>query len=524
VLLVVVAKQVYVKFHPPPPSPSSLPLSLLSLSLLFCPPAVDRMDDSVNSYCTTCLCGCLIVSDACPCLFNVLHQAPLHSVPQREVYMELRSETHTHIILKKMVDERRVTQAAPGPSRLLDPDASAIAKATALVKAGYVSRGIRSLFHKNATLSIAEAMEQLRPLHPKATGAPPMIDQPLETINVDHQALSKLIVSKLQNGSAAGPSGWTGELVAPLVSDPECLEGIATLVKDMLNGDVDVDSHSVLTASLLIPIPKEGGGVRPIAIGEAFYRLATMYGVGLVSSELPKIFEPIQLGVGARGGVSRALHMIQAKLEMGGPDTILLKCDIKNAFNERKREQILADLLKEEKLRPLWRFAHWAYRTPSPLLVLDHGVFAGLLMSEQGVRQGDGLASLLFSLSVQKFYERCTQELKEGKSVVKVAIADDFNILGPPAAVIETFKAFLREIKDSGLEVRMVKCGILWPHKGPVPAVVREFVTETQMPVYTGAMETLGSVVGFDKQLIHNGLPSALILFNNSSSYWRERI
>ena len=154
----------------------------------------------------------------------------------------------------------------------------------------------------------AKILEQLKALHPNATGPAPPLDQPVEAITVDLQALSKIITSRLQNGSAAGPSGWTGELVAPLVSDPECLEGIAALVKDMLNGALDADSHSVLTSSLLIPIPKEGGGVRPIAIGEAFYRLSAMYGNGLISSELPAVFEPIQLGVGARGGEPRPPH------------------------------------------------------------------------------------------------------------------------------------------------------------------------------------------------------------------------
>ena len=142
--------------------------------------------------------------------------------------------------------------------------------------------------------------------------------------------------------------------------------------------------------------------------------------------------------------MSRALHIIQSGLEMLGPETVLLKCDIKNAFNERKREQLLADLFKEKRLRPLWRFAHWAYQTPSTSRV-DHGTFVGALLSEQGVRQGDGLASLLLSLSVQKL------------RVVKVA--DDFILLGPPQEVLATFRAFLNEIKGSGLEVRATKCG-----------------------------------------------------------------
>ena len=77
-----------------------------------------------------------------------------------------------------------------------------------------------------------------------------------------------------------------------------------------------------------------------------------MYGNGLISSELPAVFEPIQLGVGARGGVSRALHIIQSGLEMLGPETVLLKCDIKNAFNERKNAKKYS--LTDDRLTPLW--------------------------------------------------------------------------------------------------------------------------------------------------------------------------
>ena len=68
---------------------------------------------------------------------------------------------------------------------------------------------------------------------------------------------------------------------------------------------------------------------------------------------LPAIFEPIQLGVSAKGGAGRAFHVIQAGLETMGLEAVLLKCDLKNAFNERKREHILAELYKIQSLRPI---------------------------------------------------------------------------------------------------------------------------------------------------------------------------
>ena len=140
-----------------------------------------------------------------------------------------------------------------------------------------------------------------------------------------------------------------------------------------------------------------------------FYRLASIYALDLVRDALPKIFEPIQLGVGSTGGSERAVHLLQAGLATMGPDVVVLKCDFQNAFNERKREQILSALFNQDSLQPLWRLSHWAYRAPSELLVLDNGGVCASISSEQGVKQGDGLGSLLFSLSVQELYHLVTR-------------------------------------------------------------------------------------------------------------------
>ena len=98
-----------------------------------------------------------------------------------------------------------------------------------------------------------------------------------------------------------------------------------------------------------------------------------MYAMELIKPHLPALFEPIQLGVGAPGGSERAVHDIQAALDQS-KESILLKCDLKNAFNERSRSQILSELFRHENLRPVWRLAHWAYKSPSSLLVFDRGV------------------------------------------------------------------------------------------------------------------------------------------------------
>jgi Reverse transcriptase (RNA-dependent DNA polymerase) len=148
-------------------------------------------------------------------------------------------------------------------------------------------------------------------------------------------------------------------------------------------------------ASLLIARAKASGGVRPIAISESFYKLATMYAVSLVKTALPAIFEPIQFGVGAPGGHERAVHLVQAGLETMGDDAILVKCDIRNAFNSRHRSQVLEELFRIDALKPIWSIAFFAYKQSSALLIMEHGMHRGTVRSEEGVKQGDTLGSLL---------------------------------------------------------------------------------------------------------------------------------
>ena len=127
------------------------------------------------------------------------------------------------------------------------------------------------------------------------------------------------------------------------------------------------------------------------------------------------------------GGAEKAVHILRSGLEVYGTDSILLKLDIRNAFNERNREQILSELFEHDELRPIWRLAHWTYSDSSDLLVMDHGRYRTTIKSEQGVRQGDSFASFLFALSMQKFYVRCTQGLER---IQQVAVADDLNLVG----------------------------------------------------------------------------------------------
>jgi hypothetical protein len=204
------------------------------------------------------------------------------------------------------------------------------------------------------------------------------------------------------------------------------------LVTDICNGDLaDADREFILGASIVAG-NKGDGGYRPIAMGEVFYKLAGLYSLELVSPHFSPIFEPLQFAL-SRGGSARALHILQSAIESGGPGVVALKLDFRNAFNSLKRSVILASLFTNNLLRPLYRLSHWAYKAPSTLLSSFNGTISDPILSREGVKQGDVLATLLFSNAVHEFYSSSLRGLNQIRAA---ACVDDINYVGHPDQVL----------------------------------------------------------------------------------------
>jgi hypothetical protein len=110
--------------------------------------------------------------------------------------------------------------------------------------------------------------------------------------------------------------------------------------------------------ALLIPVQKRKGGVRPVAVREVIWKLATAMamermGDGAIAECLPSI----QLGVGVAGG---SVHAAQAALQSDSANMVLLT-DIRNAFNESTRTAIARALSGHSCTAPLWHIVCQAY-------------------------------------------------------------------------------------------------------------------------------------------------------------------
>jgi hypothetical protein len=300
-------------------------------------------------------------------------------------------------------------------------------------------------------------LERLGELHPAPDPADVIPPLPAgvapSLITIDSKTFHSVIL-RLDNGSGPGISGWTGSLLRVAASDKECANGLKCITQDIANGLFTGEVRDRLLASRLIPLRKPNGDIRPIAIGEVLYRMAALYTLSLFKSSA--CFKRIQYGVGLPGGVERALHIIDNAMDLFAKP-VVITTDWTNAFNTRSRADIITTTLNNKICSPIHSILHWSYAQPSNLHVFNRdGSLIRSFLSQQGVRQGDPLASLAFSLSVQSFYEAAV-DVQPGR-VLGVAVADDFYLVGNADDALQAYSHFNDLCIDAKFALNTEKC------------------------------------------------------------------
>ena len=83
----------------------------------------------------------------------------------------------------------------------------------------------------------------------------------------------------------------------------------------------------------MFALQKKSGGVRPIAIGYTWRRLAAQCANTYAISQLGDSLLPLQLGVATPGGCEAAVHATRRYLATMPDDSVVVKLDFSNAFN-----------------------------------------------------------------------------------------------------------------------------------------------------------------------------------------------
>jgi hypothetical protein len=299
----------------------------------------------------------------------------------------------------------------------LDP----IDRASSLLERGYLGRASRALIDPTPLAPDSlETLETLRKKHPIGPKNPfKGKTDPRAGQSITLEAISASIAS-IGVEKAPGLSGWTRPLLDIAISSPDSdVLGALRLLADMIRQGT-APGQDLLCASRLVGLAKPDGGVRPIAIGDLLYKVA--FKAILKTSFQPEMLLPCQLGVSSPGGVEPAIYLLEEALQGPNKASIasIASLDVSNAFNALGRRSIASSVAKYAPV--FYRATKWAYNKPS-ILVTDSGA---ILASAQGVRQGDPIGPLLFSLAFRPTLEALQKDLPTSTIV---AYLDDVFIL-----------------------------------------------------------------------------------------------
>jgi hypothetical protein len=447
----------------------------------------------------------------CILQFLLLPRRVLNRVPnQRNAASKLKQQMFRFSYQHQAQD---TAQQQPSSSNKDERDqrAKAISKATTLIKAGHKMRAVNTLLQDAQVRELTnEVTEQLKSLHPPASAPLPPVDDLWKKIFLKEQDVARFSRRFFDKGAAPRPSGWTGAMIVPLLDNQVCRRGLAIVFTHIINGTIPEGTlKETLRAARLIPLSKPTNGVRPIAIGEIFTRLAA--NISLQKVSLKSIFPTIQFGLGKSAGVESAVLTAQALLDKHNddPSICLISTDIKNAYNSLSRSQMFAAVESNPLVHDLRRIIHWTHSNTSSLLVYkqsDMGYTRALTISSaEGVQQGHPLGNLCFDLSIHSLY---VDVQLQHPDVTLVAVHDDLSIIGPSNKTFAAFQYFsekLAERKD--LELQHRKCRVLIP-SNCIQSIssITELAATYGMTVHSGSIALHGGCVGSDEEMMRQHL------------------
>jgi hypothetical protein len=368
-----------------------------------------------------------------------------------------------------------------------------ISNAKKFMRLGLLGRAAKALLKPKPVLVDQYAIDQLRLLHPPAS-SPSLPPVPCPLFNkVDKDKLARIIKSRLANGSTAGPSGWTGELLAVLIDSNDCLTGLSYIIQDIANNRLEPHARDLLTQSKLFAIPKSESDPtpRPLAIAEPLLKLANLYQLEGLSEPLSALLGPLQEAVCSPSGCERVIHVLNAALEARSTSVdslpVVLLADASNAFQRVPRVEVLSQLFLNSDLSALHGIASFTYGSPSSLVSLLADNSIERISSEEGVKQGCNLGTILYCIAMQPTFINAIKDL----DVTAKAYADDFSAVGSPVHIAEV----INRLANSNYGLNRSKSKVLWPHSVDPPADVAKLFDDLGIQIIRNGAPLLGGFI-----------------------------
>jgi len=393
-------------------------------------------------------------------------------------------------------------------------------RAYAMVGTGHTSRGVRSLLNPPLLAPTSAVISAIEQLHPPLLKAMDNLVNGTPHVIVTPKMLERAI-RHCANGSAPGPSGWTGELLQIVASHPIARHALMLIVTDISNGDIlDDATRELILISRLCPGDKtkpsqpiaacappppppteeKDINVRPIKVREALFRLACACAMDSLRPHYPKLFPTVaQVGCGMEGGVERGAHILRAGLDRYGANAALISIDYTNAYNTRSRAAMMTSILDEPLARPLARLFNWTYGSETKSLIYDNGRLAQIIDIREGVEQGCQLGLFAFGLSVTPAFTAAGKGLR----ATVVGCVDDWAVVGKWGCCLTAVNRLLADKSLTDLTINAAKSWIYWPSlTEPPPPRLLAYSAEKNIPVVRDKVVKLGACFSANPALI----------------------
>ena len=274
-----------------------------------------------------------------------------------------------------------------------------------------------------------EVLQKVTDKHPRADrpeipeGAVP------PALQVNEEAVVKALNS-FPKGTGCGRDGLRAQHLldacnwsAPMEKE-YLLKSITTFVNNMLKANSPKELAKFYASAPIVPLAKENGDVRPIAIGEIWRRLVGKCGAEYIKPTLGQLFAPLQLATGIKSGGQAIPHAVRELADQFGDndEMVLLKIDGLNAFQMTHREVTFRAIRKYcPEISAV--VEHW-YGNKPPLLFCGDSY----ITSESGSQQGCPFGGIMFAITIYEMLLEIKTECPD--LLLNAWFYDDSNLCG----------------------------------------------------------------------------------------------